>query len=136
MIGIDDKKRELVRQIAQKYNLRLFVLFGSQVTGQTHKESDFDFGYIADRDLSLDEEGRLIGEIMPLAEIKDERMVNLVSLKKTSPLLFYSALNNSQLIYEEEEGALADLQAYAFKVYVETLPLFRLKAERLGVTLK
>jgi len=43
---IDDKKEKLMREIAQKYDLRLVLLFGSQVDGkQLHNESDFDVAY-------------------------------------------------------------------------------------------
>ena len=136
MIQISHKKEEQVIKIAQKYDLSLLFLFGSQVSGQTHKESDFDFGYIASRGLSIEEEGRLIGELMPVAEVNDERAINLVDFKRACPLLLYSALNSAQLLYEKEKDAFANLQNYAFKIYIETLPLFKLKAERMGIAQK
>ena len=133
---ITEKLKSRVENLAHKYGLNLLFLFGSQITGQTHKESDFDFGYIANRDLSMEEEGRLIIELMPVARVRDERIINLVSFKRAKPLLLYSALNNAQLLYEREAGYFAGYQAYAFKIYVETLPLFKLKAERLGIIVK
>jgi len=136
MLKINQEKDGLIRKIAQKYDLRLLFLFGSQITGQTHKESDFDFGYLASPDLSIEEEGYLIGELMPIAEANDERAVNLVNFKRASPLLLHSALNNAQLLYEKEAGAFANFQNYGFKVYIETLPLFELKAERMGIAPK
>lgn len=135
MIQINAKKKKLIQDIARKYNLRLLFLFGSQVSGNTHKESDFDFGYIAARGLSLNEEGRLIGNLMPIAEVNDERMINLVNFQGASPLLRYAAAQNAELLYEKNAGDFAAFQAYAFKTYIETLPLFRLKAKRMGIAL-
>lgn len=135
-IEIDDKLKERVAKLAEKYGLRLVFLFGSQVTGKTHKESDFDFGYISSRDLSMTDEGYLIIDLMPVARVRDERLINLVNFKKPSPLLLYSALNNAQLLFESKLGFFSNLQAYSFKLFIETQPLYVLKAERLGINLK
>src|SRR3989344_7749574 len=105
MFSINHKKEGLVKKAAEKYGLSLLFLFGSQITGQTHKESDFDFGYVSSRGLSVEEEGYLIGELMPIAEVSDERAINLVNFKRASPLLLYSALHNAQLLYEKETDA-------------------------------
>lgn len=135
-IQIDNKLKDLVIKLAEKYGLRLLFLFGSQVTGQTHKESDFDFGYISSRDLSITDEGNLIIDLMPVARVRDERFINLVDFKKANPLLLYSALNDAQLLFENKSGFFSNLQAYSFKLFIETQPLYQLKAERLGINLK
>lgn len=135
-VEINEKLKDRVAKLAEKYGLRLVFLFGSQVTGRTHKESDFDFGYISSRELSITDEGYLIIDLMPVAKVRDERLINLVNFKKASPLLLYSALNNAQLLFEDKPGFFSNIQAYAFKLFVETQPLYRLKAERLGINLK
>ena len=136
MLKITPQKQGSIQKIANQYGIFLLFLFGSRVTGQTHQESDYDFGYLSERNLSLEEEGRLIGELMPIAEIKDERLINLVSLKKASPLLLYAAVNRAQLLYEKEKDAFAEFRAYAFKKHIENLPLVRLKAEKMGIAVK
>ena len=71
---------------------------------------------------------------MPIAEVNDERLINLVNFQGANPLLRRAAGENAELLYEKESGMFAEFQAYAFKSYIETLPLFRLKAERMGIS--
>ena len=131
MIKLTKGKKQYIQKLAQKYSLELLLLFGSQVTGKTHKESDFDFGYISSRKLDLDDEGCLINDLLFLAEKHDERVINLVNIKKAKPLLLYAMTSQSQLLYEKGAAAFATLRAYGFKKYVETKPLYKMKAERL-----
>ena len=133
MINIEGKNKDLVKKIAEKYNLRLLFLFGSRVTGRIHKESDYDFGYISNRELTLMEEGQFIIDLMPLAKARDERLINLVNFKRAKPLLLHAATNEAQLLYERLPGYFANLQARAFRMYVEIIPLIKMKAERMGI---
>lgn len=128
---LSGKQKKKINEIAEKYNLKLLFLFGSQVTGQTHAESDYDIGYLSERELTLNEEGELIIALMPIIEVRDERLINLVSLKKASPLLLYAATKSAQVLYEKRKTAFAELQALAFKKYIEMMPLYKLKRERM-----
>jgi len=132
MIIVTSKKEGLIKKIADRYSLRLLFLFGSQVAGKTHKESDYDFGYISEKNLDLEQEGRLINELIPIAEVKDERMINLVNIKRTTPLLLYAATSNCQILYEKEPDEFATLRAYAFKKYIEMKPVYKERARRLN----
>jgi len=136
VINIDSKKENLIKKIVGEYELQLLFLFGSRVTGRIHKESDYDFGYISERDLSLEEEGQFIIDLMPIAGARDERLINLVNFKRAKPLLLYAATNEAQLLYEKLPGYFANLQARAFRMYVEIIPLIKMKAERMGIKLK
>jgi len=44
-----------IKEIAQKYNLEMVLLFGSQVNGRTKPDSDIDIAYSAQKLLSTDE---------------------------------------------------------------------------------
>ncbi len=136
MIKLSEKNKNLIAKIAGKYDLRLLFLFGSRVTGRIHKESDYDFGYISERDLSLMEEGQLIIDLMPIAGARDERLINLVSFKRAKPLLLYAATSNSQLLFEKKENEFDELKIRAFKMYVEIIPLLKMKAKRMGINIK
>ena len=48
--------------LANKYNLKLLVLFGSQATGQTHEDSDTDIAYFL-LPRSLFDESKLIVDL-------------------------------------------------------------------------
>lgn len=118
-------------KIVKKYSLKLLLLFGSQATGKTHKESDFDVAYLSEQELTIEEEGRFILDLMPELKIADERLINLVNIKRASPLLFHSMTSNCKVLFAEDNLIFPTLRAYALKKYMETTPLFRLKELRL-----
>ena len=126
-------KKNLIDKIAQKYSLELLLLFGSQVSGKTSKESDFDVAYLSSRDLDLTNEAELIVEIAPI--FKSEN-IDLVNIKKAKPLLLFAITNSSQIIYEKTPLAFYRLRAYAFKKYIETKPFYEEKFRRLQEKLK
>lgn len=123
--------KEIIDKLAQKYSLELILLFGSQVTGKTHKESDFDIAYSSKRRLSIKEESELIIGLMSVVNITDERLINLVNIKTTSPLLFYAITSNCQILFSKDDLIFPTMRAYAFKKFVETKPLYDLKRDRL-----
>lgn len=125
------KKEKYIKKLAQEYSLELLLLFGSRVSGQIHKESDYDIAYLSKRKFDLEEEGKLIIKLLPVIGEQDERLINLVNIKKTSPLLLYAITSNAQILFEKEPAIFSSLRAYAFKKYIETKPLYEEKAKRL-----
>lgn len=129
------KKKSLLKKIAQKFSLELILLFGSRVEkpGNLHQESDFDVAYLGSRHLDLMEEAQLIIDLVPIFQSEN---IDLVNLKKASPLLLYAITKNCQVLYEKKALTFAALRAYAFKKYVETKPLYEEKYKRLQETIK
>lgn len=131
MIELTQYKKEKIEQIAQKYSLELILLFGSQISGKTHRESDYDIGYLSKRNLSIEDEGRLIIDLLTIVEERDERIINLVNIKKASPLLLYSMTTQTQVLYEKSNVLFAQLRAYAFKKYIEMKPMYKERERRM-----
>lgn len=134
MIELSPQNRTKIAVLARLFSLELLVLFGSQVTGKTHAESDYDIGYQSSRQLGLDEEGTLINKLLSLTKERDERKINLVNIKKAPPLLFYAITDSCQLLYEKEPAIFDRVRSYAFKKYLETRSLYKEKARRLQVS--
>lgn len=124
--GTKDKNR--IKKIAQKYGLDLLLLFGSRATETNLEKSDFDVAYLAKKTLDLEKESRLIVDLMPV--FKSE-IIDLVNIKKASPLLLYAITNSCSVLYESKPLTFASLRVYAFKQYVETKPLYEEKFRRL-----
>lgn len=122
------KKQKLIETVVKKYSLRLLLLFGSRVSKKIHAESDFDIAYLNEKNLGLIEEARLITELAPLLGSDN---IDLLNLKKASPLVLFAVFNNCQVIYEENPLIFANLRAYSFKNYVETKLLYEQKFTRL-----
>jgi len=118
-----------MREIAQKYNLRLVLLFGSQVEGKhLHQESDFDVAYLSRRKLDLMEEAQMMIEMAPY--FHSER-IDLVNLKNAPPLLYYAVFDKCQVLFQEDEMLFHSLRVYAFRKFIEMQPTYQLQRERL-----
>lgn len=128
MIELSQKQKDGLKKIAEKYELKLLVLFGSSATGKTHKESDVDVAYLAEKNLELGDEARLIIELVPALKSK---LVDLVNIHLAPPLLLYAITDHGQVLYQTNPLSFYELRAYAFKRYVEAKPLFELKEQRL-----
>jgi len=119
-----DKIKEKTAKLAKKYDLDLLVLFGSQVSGRTHKKSDYDIGFISKHPKGLEEEIRMEFE---LSEDLRVGKIDLVNLKKASPLLMKSVTDNSILLYQREPTLYARFKIYALKLFIEARRLFDLR---------
>ena len=126
---IDITKEKLMLEVAQKYDLRLVLLFGSQVDGkQLHKESDFDVAYLSKRKLDLMEEARMMTEIAPYFHSDN---IDLVNLKNAPPLLYYAVFDKCQILFQEDELLFPTLRIYAFRKFVEMQPIYELQHQRI-----
>lgn len=124
----DPEMRARVSAIAEKYRLSLVLLFGSQATGKTHKQSDVDIAYFAQELLFLAEESKLVIDLMQAFRTD---AVDLVSLQNASPLLRYQIASSGKVIYELMPGLFTSFFIHALRQYEEAKPLFRLRSEYL-----
>lgn len=122
-MDIDELKSRII-PLAEKYNLKLVVLFGSRVTGRVHEESDYDVAYLSERELSLFEQGEFMGDLMPVFKIKDERLVNIVDIKTVGPLMLYSITQKGILLFERDSSSFFRLKLYSWKSFIDS-QLFR-----------
>lgn len=113
-----------IAKIAETYGLTLVVLFGSQTTGQTHKESDVDVAYTSSKKLSFHDEVRLNAD---LTEIFRNDMVSLVNFKTAPPLLLKQIVTNAIVLYEKTPHLFVEMFLYALRAYEEAQPLFALR---------
>jgi len=122
-------KQEFISKIAVKYDLRLLLLFGSQVDGKNlHKESDFDVAYLSKRKLDLMEEARMMTEMAPYFHSDN---IDLVNLKNAVPLLYYAVFDKCRVLFQEDELLFPTLRIYAFRKFVEMQPIYELQRQRL-----
>lgn len=124
-----------LREIAEKYSLKLLLLFGSRVGNKKflHRESDFDVAYLSGKNLGLTEEAELTCDLMSI--FRNEK-IDLVNLKKASPFLFYSIFQNCQVLYADDSLLFYYLRSYAFKKYIEATPLYQKRSERINKLIK
>ena len=122
-----DKIKPQIKDLAEKYGLSLLMLFGSQVTGKTHKESDFDVAYLADKKLSFEDEGRIIIEIAKIIGVRDERLVNLCNIKESGALLLKEIFDRHQVLFYADRNVYDSYKIFSVKNFIESRPLFDLR---------
>jgi len=95
--------KEKIREIAEKYQLKLVYLFGSQATGKTGPLSDYDFAVYLDEKKSekrFDIRLKLIAEISEI--FKTDKVDICVLNDIESPELKYNIIREGKIIFEKE----------------------------------
>lgn len=113
-----------IEEIAKEFNLKLILLFGSQVNRQTHPETDVDLAFLPENDFSFDDEIMLNSKLSGL--FRDKKIIDSVNLKKANPFLKQEIAKNPLLLYGKEED-LFEFKAQAFRSYVDHLSLLSLE---------
>ena len=114
-----------IEEIAEKYDLKMLLLFGSQAKDKKflHKESDFDVAYLSERALGGKEIIDLNCDFIDM--FRCDR-VDLMDLKRAKPFLRYEIAKNSKLLYGNEIDYL-EFKAFAFRDYINHGRLFEIE---------
>lgn len=122
-----DKIKPQIKELAEKYGLSLVMLFGSQVTGKTHKESDFDIAYLSDKELSFKDEGRIIIDLAPIIGARDERLVNLSNIRQAGALLLKEIFDKHQVLFCADRNVYDSYKIFSVKNFIESRSLLDLR---------
>jgi predicted nucleotidyltransferase len=119
-------QRERLTQIAQRYQLRLVVAFGSAVTGRTHPASDLDIAVLPNRDvdLSLHDLAHLTAD---LTQVFAPAEVDLALIARADPLFLRKIFETAVLLHGDGRDFRWQ-RVYAFRRFSEYLPYLRLEA--------
>lgn len=120
---IDQKKIEAIAKIAEKYELKLVVLYGSQATGKARPNSDIDIAVLGKRRVDFEKQIDLIGEFTSLFETDE---IDVKTLHNTNPLFRYEVMRDGILLFGTDYD-FASFRAYAFRDYMDSGSLFELK---------
>lgn len=130
---ISEKQQQRINVLAKKYQLKLILLFGSRVTGKTHKESDFDVAYLPEKNLSFDEETDIN---LQFIGIFSHDRIDTVDLRKASPLLLYGIFKNCQVLFAEDDLIFYRYRVYILKKYIEAESYYEQKYKKLKEKIK
>jgi predicted nucleotidyltransferase len=120
MDGFNKKK---IEEIAKKHDLRLLLLFGSQVSGKKHKFSDYDFGFVSKKESDYKKRAALARDLRMLA---GNMLVEDVDLKKAGPFLLKEVVKSNKVLFEED-NAYSDFFSHAVRTYSDAGKLFKLQ---------
>jgi predicted nucleotidyltransferase len=116
MISIEEIRNRLA-PIFQDEGLKLALLFGSAVLGKVHNQSDIDLAFLFDRPADI---LSLTNSVIRLLHADN---IDVVDLRRASPLLKFSVAKNGRLLYERQPGLFNEFYSLAFRMYVDTKKL-------------
>lgn len=115
-----------LREIAQRFRIRLILQFGSTVTGTTHARSDLDLA------VKLDTPDVLLQTILEIQAVLQAlfpgREVDLAILNRADPLFLEKIVQSCRLLFGTPQD-LACLRLYAFKAYQDFRPYLELERQ-------
>ena len=97
--------------------LQLVVLFGSMASGKMHKRSDIDLAFLFDAPQDILE---FTNRVLRLLRIDN---VDVVDLRRASPLLRMAVVRGGNLLYERSPGLYADYCSLSFRMYADSKKL-------------
>ncbi len=120
----------LICRIAEKYHLKLLILFGSNVRGGTHQKSDIDLAFYPSK--PVDEE-KLYEEFVQALKREDIDLVNLATTQ--NHLIRFEILHTGKVIYEAEKGVKSRMEWQSYFDYVDFKKYYDWRSELIGVKL-
>ena len=113
-----------LRELAQRFRIRLILQFGSTVTGSTHDRSDLDLAVKLDSaDVSL----QTVLEMQEALQMQfPGREVDLAILNRADPLFLRKIVESCRVLFGTPQD-LARLRLHAFKTYQDFRPYLELE---------
>jgi predicted nucleotidyltransferase len=118
------EKEARLRQLAERFGIRLILQFGSTVGGPTHARTDLDLAVqFAMPDVPFD---TVLDIQAALSELFPGREVDVAILNRADPLFLKKITQLCRLLYGASQD-LARLRVYAFKRYQDFRPYLELE---------
>ncbi len=121
-----DKLKEKTKDIAEKHNLRLVILYGSYAKGFVKQDSDIDIAFLGKKKFSFNEEISVNMDFMDICGEFGIKEVDTKSLHNTNPLFRHQVMKDGVLIYGSSYD-FNSFRAYAFRSYCDSGDLLKLK---------
>jgi uncharacterized protein len=97
--------------------LQLLLLFGSLATGKGHGRSDVDVGFLFDGPVDI------LDLTNKVTRILGSDNVEVVDLRRASPLLRFAAARKGIVLYERDPGLFSRFYSLSYRMYVDTKKL-------------
>jgi predicted nucleotidyltransferase len=123
--------KERLIPIYEDKALRFALLFGSSVSQEAYTErSDIDLAF------SFDQPTDMLALTNNVIKLLHTDNVDVVDLRRASPLLKFSAAKNGRLLYERSPGLFVTFYSLAFRMYVDTRKLRDAQAKAVNTFLE
>lgn len=118
-----------INEIAEKYNIKFLVYFGSFQTEFYNEKSDIDIAFLSEEQLDIGKRLKLLEDLV-IFHRKSE--VDLVDLKTAEPVLRYEIAKNGRVLFERVEGLFEKYSLFYIKRFYELKPVIEEELKLLG----
>jgi predicted nucleotidyltransferase len=125
-----DQIREALAPVFRDEGLRLVLLFGSVATGIAHRRSDIDLAFLFDTPTDV------LALTNAIVRLLGTDNIDVVDLRRASPLLKFSAAKHGKVLYEKTPGVFPEFYSLAFRMYDDTRKLREAKARSIRTFLE
>lgn len=103
--------------LAKRYDLKLFILFGSRAKKTYSLNSDWDFAYLGNKNFSNYDEMNLFNDIMKILNYEKVDLINLKNPKNylVAKNIFFEGI----LIYESEKRLFKEMKYNSWISYLD-----------------
>jgi len=120
---IQDLRERLPQLAADFPEISLVYLFGSQVTGRTGPQSDYDLGVLTDRE--GDTASRRAALEHALAVLLNTERLDVACLTQAPVELAFAVISQGRLLYERDAADRVEYEAQVMGRYFDYLPVLR-----------
>lgn len=117
-------QKKSLAKLAEKYDLKFIILYGSHVRGQNKPDSDLDMAVL--QNSKSKKKLEYLAIYQPLHKLFPSYELDLSFLNKADALFLHEVTSNSQLLYGVPE-TYAAFKSYAFRRYIDEKDLFNLQ---------
>lgn len=127
------KQKESLEKVFEKEGVGFAYLFGSQATGKTNRESDYDIAVYISSKLSeeklFQKRLKLIAEVSKI--IKSDNLDLVILNTVRSPFFRFVIIKEGDLIFEKDIEARIDLELKIIQEYEDYKPIMEMYNKRL-----
>lgn len=123
MVRTVEQLRERLAPLFAVWDIELVIAFGSMATGSMRLDSDSDVAVMGRRLLDL------VALTNDSARLLQTDAVDVVDLRRASPLLMMEVVRGGRVLYERVPGSYAAFCSLAHRRYVDTAKLRRAQRE-------
>jgi len=133
IINQENMNKTLLSRWCQKHQIDFCILFGSRVTGKTHRNSDVDLAIYCKKHELSGKKLQLIGELEDIVLATIDLTILHADM---SPLLLYEIMINGKPLYISNQEIFIEKKIYAIKLYADVPFLKKWQDLSLSVKLK
>lgn len=126
MIELNQKQKEELKKIAEKYGLKFVIVHGSYATGKIRKGSDLDIAILGKQELEFSVILEIHGKLANIFGDNRERELDLKELHRADPLFRYYVIRDGLLLHGNITE-FNEFKAYAIRDFELSQDIFKLE---------